>query len=207
MKKIYHPYFPAKLILITITSLFFSLKFFHSWKISDSLAHLILAILLLLIFIACSKPLIEWKRIEIKNGYIIIFIRFFKPLKIKISESLYQVVKINQTVRSFRFRYGSNYTQVSPIIYKDGDEMTKIITKYMDEHKISVEVIQKKFKSRSSDIGWRRFIMKIGFEPTECKSLLLRNQFSNAFALEQKQAFAHRGSPWQSDLKMQDYSP
>jgi hypothetical protein len=94
-----------------------------------------------LIFIACSKPLIEWKRIEIENGYIIIFKRFFKPLKIKISESLYQVIIKDENIRSFRFRYGKYYTQVSPIIYENGDEMTKTVTDYMNKHKISVEVI------------------------------------------------------------------
>jgi hypothetical protein len=141
MKEIYHPYFLRKLILITITSGFFSLKLFSSWGSSGSLVHLFFAISLLLIFIACSKPLIEWKRIEIENGYIIIFKRFFKPLKIKISESLYQVIIKDENIRSFRFRYGKYYTQVSPIIYENGDEMTKTVTDYMNKHKISVEVV------------------------------------------------------------------
>jgi len=120
---------------------FFSLKLFSIWRSSGSLVHLSFAILFLLVFIACSKPLIEWKRIEIENGCIVIFKRFFKPLKIKISESLYQVVIKGENIRSFRFRYGKYYTQVSPIIYKNGDEMTKTVTGYMSKNKMSVEVV------------------------------------------------------------------
>jgi len=143
MKEIYHPTFPGKLILIMITSWLFSLKLFPIWQSSGSFAHLFFATLFLLVFIACSKPLIEWKRIEIENGYIVIYKRFFKPLKIKISESLYQVVIKGENVRSFRFRYGKYYTQVSPIIYKNGDEMTKTVTGYMikNKNKMSVEVV------------------------------------------------------------------
>ena len=141
MKEIYHPNFPGKLILITITSCFFSLKLFSSWESSGSLVHQFFAILFLLVFIACCKPLIEWKRVEIENGYIIIIKRFHKPLKIKISESLYQVIIKDENIRSFRFRYGKYCTQVSPIIYKNGDEMTKTVTDYMNKHKISVDVV------------------------------------------------------------------
>ena len=144
MKEIYHPHFPGKLILIIITSWFFSLKLFSSWESSGSFVHLFFAILLLSVFIACSKPLIEWKRVEIENGYIIIFKRFFKPLKIKISESLYQVVIKDEIIRSFRFKYGKYYTQVSPIIYRNGDEMTKTVTDYMNKHKISVEFVTRR---------------------------------------------------------------
>ena len=141
MKEIYHPKFPGKLILITITSCFFSLKLFSSWGSSGSLVHQFFTILFLVVFIACCKPLIEWERVEIENGYIIIFKRFYKPLKIKISESLYQVNIKDENIRSFRFRYGKYYTQVSPIIYKNGDEMTKTVTDYMNKHKISVDLV------------------------------------------------------------------
>ena len=103
MKEIYHQHFPLKLFIIAIMSFFFSLILFSLWGSSESLVHLFLANLFLLIFIVCSKPLIEWRRIEIENGYIIIFKRFFRPLKIKISESLYQVVMHDDNIRSFVF--------------------------------------------------------------------------------------------------------
>lgn len=141
MKEIYHPHFPGTIVLMMITSCLLSLKSFSSWESSGSFLYLFFAILLLLVFIICSKPLLEWKKIEIENGYIIIFKRFFKPLEIKISESLYQVVLIDKTICSFRFRYGKYYTQISPSIYKNGDKLTKTITDHMEKHKIIVEVV------------------------------------------------------------------
>ena len=141
MNEIYQQRFPKKLILIAITSFIISLKLFSMWGNSDSLIHLFFANLFLLIFIVCLKPLVEWRRIEIENGYIIIFKRFFKPLKIKISESLYQVVMYDKNILSFRFRYGKYYTQVSPTIYKNGDSLTKTLTDYMDTHKLRIEIV------------------------------------------------------------------
>jgi len=143
MKKIYHPHFPGTIILIAIISWFISLQLFFSWKSLGSLMHLVFAILFLLVFIACSKPLIEWKRIEIENGYITIFKRFFKPLKIKISESLYQIVIQDDKIRSFRFKYGEYQTQISPVVYKNGDEMTETIVDFIKKHKIIVDAVIK----------------------------------------------------------------
>ena len=145
MREIYHLRFPGKLLFITILSFFFSLKLFANWNISGSMLHLFFAIFILLIFLLLSKPLIIWQRVEIEDGYIIIFKRFFKPIKIKISESLYQIVINGEAIRSFRFRYSKNYyVQVSPIVYKNGNEMSKTVTNYMDKHKIVVEVVGSK---------------------------------------------------------------
>lgn len=47
---------------------------------------------------------------------------FFKPIKVNISKSLYQVVVRDEEIQSFRFRVGENRTQVSPLVYKDGDK-------------------------------------------------------------------------------------
>ena len=141
MKEIYYQKFPWTLIIIAITSCIFSLKLFSISGSSDSLVHLFLANLFLLICIACSKPLIEWRRIEIESGYIIIFKRFFRPLKINIAESLYQIVMRDENIRSFRFRYGRYYTQVSPMIYQNGDKMAKTLTDYLSKHNIRIEVV------------------------------------------------------------------
>ncbi len=102
---------------------------------------LIFADLFLLFSIICTKPLIEWRRIEIENGYIVIFKRFYNSLKINILESVHEVVIKDKDIRSFRFRYGNNYIQVSPVIYKNGDEMAKTIIDYIDKYNIVVEVV------------------------------------------------------------------
>jgi len=141
MKEIYHPHFPGAVVLIAIASCLLSLKLFSSWESSGLFVYQFFAILLLMVCVLCSKSLIEWKRIEIENGYIVIFKRFFKPIVIEISESLYQVVQKDKTICSFHFRYGKYYTQISPAIYINGDNLTKTITDHMKKHKIIVEVV------------------------------------------------------------------
>ncbi len=142
MKKTYHPKFPMTIFLVMITSWFFSLKLFSNWKISGSTIYLVFAIFFLLVFMIFSKPLLEWKRIEIENGYISVFKRFYKPLRINIAESLYQVVVMDDYIRSFHFKCGKYYrTQISPVIYKNGDEMTKTLSNYILKHNIDVDVI------------------------------------------------------------------
>jgi len=141
MKEIYHPYFPVPTTLIVIISCFFSLKLYFSWENSGSLLCLFSAIFFLLVFMLCSIPLIEWKRIEIENGYIIIYKRFYKPLKINICESLYQVTMKDKIIRSFHFRGGKYEVQVSPVIYKNGYQMAKTVTDYIKKHKIIVNIV------------------------------------------------------------------
>ena len=144
MKKVYDLYIPNKFIFIMITSLLISLKLFSSWSNSRSSIYMIFAIFFLLIFTIGLKPIIILKRIEIENGYLSIVKRFYKPLKINIAESLYQVVITDNIILYFRFRRGEyHHVQISPAIYKNGDEMTKTLSEYIKKHNIDVDVVHK----------------------------------------------------------------
>jgi len=90
---------------------------------------------------ALFHSLIEWKRIEIENGYIIIYKRFYKPLKINICESFYQATMTDKIIRSFHFRGGKYEVPVSPVIYKNGYQMAKTVTDYIKKHKIIVNIV------------------------------------------------------------------
>ncbi len=141
MKQIYHQKFPWILIVIAIASGIASYKYYSNYGVSSSLVHLLLANIFLLVTIVCSKPLVEWRRIEIDDVYIVIFKRFFSPIKIKISESLYQVVMHNEDVRSFRFRCGESYTQVSPTIYQNGDKLSNKLKEHIKNHKLRIDIV------------------------------------------------------------------
>jgi len=106
------------------------------------LVHLLLENFFLLVSIACSKPLVEWRRIEIDDERIVIYKRFFRPLVIDISDSLYQVIMRNEDIRSFRFRYGEYYTQVSPMIYRNGNGLSMKLKDHIRKHELCIEVVE-----------------------------------------------------------------
>jgi len=142
MKEVYHQSFPTMLIIIAIASGIASYEFFSNYGDSNSLVHLLLANLFLLVAIVCLKPLVEWRRIEIDDECIIISKRFFSPIVINISDSLYQVVMHNEDIRSFRFRCGEYYTQVSPAIYQNGNSLSMKLKDHIRKHKLCIEVVE-----------------------------------------------------------------
>ncbi len=144
MKKVYNLYIPNKFIFIMISSLLVSLKLFSSWNNSASSMYLIFAIFFLLIFVIGLKPIIILKKIEIENGYLFVFKRFYKSLRINIAESLYQVVVMDDRILSFRFRRGEYHqVQISPALYKNGDDMAKTLSEYIKKHNLPVDVLIK----------------------------------------------------------------
>ena len=150
MQKTYHPHPPQMLfvMLIILISCFLSIWLISKWQTSENWVVLLPLIFLVIIFIACSRPLIEWREIVIEDGWIIISKRFCNPLKLNISDSLYQIVLKDEDIRSFRFRINNKYAQISPDSYNKGTEMTKEIISYMKKHKITVEAVPKKVLPR-----------------------------------------------------------
>ncbi len=128
-------------VVIIIVSSIACYKFYINYWSSSSLIDLVLANIFLLVAIVCIKPIIEWRRIEIDDEDIVIFKSFFKPLRISISESLYQVVMHNKDTRSFRFRYGDRYTQVSPVIYRNGIDLSNRLTDHIRRHNLHIDVV------------------------------------------------------------------
>jgi hypothetical protein len=144
MKKTYHLYFPISFVFVIIISGLISLKLFFSWRDSGSSVQLVFAIVFFLVSLMFAKPIIDWRIIEIESDYLTVITRFLKPLRINIAESLYQIVIVNDRIRSFRFRRGeSHHYQISPVIYKNGDDMAKTISEYIKKHSIDVDVLIK----------------------------------------------------------------
>jgi len=91
--------------------------------------------------IVIVKPIIEWRRIEIDNEWIIIYKLFFKPIKINISQSLYQVVMNKDETLSYRFRVGKDYIQVSPQVYKNGQRLSNRLKNHMSQNRLFVKAV------------------------------------------------------------------
>lgn len=138
---VYHQRFPLHIYLILIASMYAIYSFYTKYSQTDSIYYMILTSLFLLIFIIFIKPVITWRSIEIDDSFITVHKLFCKPIKMKISDSLYQVVYNNDDIRSYRFRHGKYYVQISPIIYRNGQELSKIIIDHMKRKKLVVEVV------------------------------------------------------------------
>ena len=132
---------PLTAMIITISSGLACYVFYSSYSETGSLTQLSLANLFLLVTIILLKPITEWRSIKIDHEFITIFKLFYKPIKINISESLFQVVIQQGEIRSFRFKEGENYTQISPIIYKNGNRLSKRLKDHITRNKLVIEVV------------------------------------------------------------------
>ena len=141
MKEIYHQKVPWMVVVIIMVSSIACYKFYVNYWNLNSLVDLVLANFFLLITVICMKPIIEWRRIEIDDEYIIIYKSFFKPLRINISESLYQVKIHNQDTHSFRFRCGEYYTQVSLVVYRNGLILSHRLTDHIKRHNLNIDFV------------------------------------------------------------------
>ena len=100
------------------------------------------AIIPLVLFIACARPVIENRSISVGDGSIIIHQRFCQPQKFKLAKDLYQIVMKDEAVRSFRFQTGHNKSiQISPAPYQTGHELSEAILERIKQEGIVVEMV------------------------------------------------------------------
>ena len=137
----YHQSIPLVVMIVAIASAAGSYVCYSAYSANHSVANLVLANIFLVIAIIFVKPIIEWRRITIENDFLTIHKLFFRPIKINISESLYQVVMKNDDIRSYRFRVGKYYTQVSPPLYKNGIDLSKRLKDHIAQNQLVVEVV------------------------------------------------------------------
>jgi hypothetical protein len=114
--EVYHQSIPLVVTIAATASVLSSYFYFSSYGETGSVAHLVLANIFLLVTIIFLKPFIEWRRIAINNGVIMIYKLFFKPIRINISESLYQVVMKNGDMRSYRRIHGIETGQLRQLV-------------------------------------------------------------------------------------------
>jgi hypothetical protein len=129
-------------IIVMFISVAIAVWLILKWQSSGSAFDLIGFIFFALIFLACVRPVIEWTRIRIEDGHVVLQKRFGKPLRFKISDSIYKVVLKGDRVRSFRFRTNNGYVQISPLAYTDEKELAEKILYHINKSKVAVEVVE-----------------------------------------------------------------
>ena len=140
-KEVYHQSIPLVVVIATIASMVATYVCYTNYSETESIAHLILANIFLLIAIIFVKPIVEWRRIEIDNQFITIHKLFFRSIRINISQSIYQVVMNKDEIRSYRFRIGKNYTQISPQVYANGQGLSTRLKAHIARNKLSIDAV------------------------------------------------------------------
>ena len=140
-KEIYHQAIPLFVVIVTIVSMVSTYYFYTKFSETESIVDLVLANVCLLIAIIFVKPIVEWRRIEIDDKSIAIYKFFFRPIRINISQSLYQVVMNNDGIRSYRFRVGDSYTQISPQAYVNGKALSKRLDAHIARNKLVIDAV------------------------------------------------------------------
>jgi hypothetical protein len=136
-----HPRKMIGVIIMMFISVAIAVWLILKWQSSGSVFDLIGSIFFALIFLACARPVIEWRKIRIEDGYVVLQKRFGKPLRFNISDSIYKVVLKGDRVRSFRFRTNNRYVQISPLAYTDEKELAEKILYHINKSKVAVEVV------------------------------------------------------------------
>jgi len=102
---------------------------------------LLLAFFFFLIFIVFANPIIEWRTIAVENGFLTVFKRFYRPIKVNISDSIIQIKMQNNKVHSFFFRIDGKYIQIAPANYTKGSELSERIMAYVKKQNAASNVI------------------------------------------------------------------
>ena len=129
--------------IVSVISFAFAVFFFRQWQNTNSLIYLVLFFISFAVFVFFLYPIFLNQKVKIEDGKVTFIHRMKKPLTVKISESLFEIVtKADQPV-SFRFRSGRRRTQLSPVSYKNGDKLLKLLMERIKKEKIIVRIISK----------------------------------------------------------------
>jgi hypothetical protein len=131
--------------LISTVFIFFGLTIFSSiaWFRSESPWYLWLFLVSIFVFMALLRPVIEKRKVCIRNGNIIVLHRIGKPLNVNIAKCLYEIVVEGEDIKNFRFRTERRRIQVSPQGYIDGDELMKEIKDVIKREKITARIVER----------------------------------------------------------------
>lgn len=140
-KEVYHQSIPAFVLVVIASSMIVTFVLFSNYSKTESFTQLIFANIFLLIAIIFIKPIVEWRRIAVDSNYITVHKLFFKPIVINITQSLYQVVIYKDEIRSYRFRVGENYIQISPQAYRNGYNLSKRLKLHIARNNLFIDAV------------------------------------------------------------------
>ncbi|BBO85784.1 hypothetical protein DSCO28_63500 [Desulfosarcina ovata subsp. sediminis] len=87
-----------------------------------------------------SYPFIIWRTIIVDDGFITIYKRFYKPIRINIKKSIEQIYIEKNNMDLIVFKIHGNYIHISPRNYTRGDELSKYIAAYVKKKSVYINI-------------------------------------------------------------------
>ena len=144
MKQTYSTEFLPRLGFFTIISIIMmnlALYYIIAWMNSHSNTDAIVALILTSLFVLFFKPIFIHQKVITKRDKIIFLYRFGRKLEFDIAKSLFQIVKIDGEMESFRFKSKTGRAQVTPKGYVNGEELMSYLKRNMLKKTLKVEYI------------------------------------------------------------------
>jgi len=125
-----------------VVSFSLSVLFLVLFLMSTSLWYLVFLVLPLLYFLSMLYTIFLNQRLILHGNNITILRRMYKPLTDNMADCLYKIIVRNGTMFSlrFRFRNGLRVVQISPSVYKNGDQLLQHLTAIIDQENIVVDI-------------------------------------------------------------------
>lgn len=141
MKQIHTTKPPVFVIIGLIISSALCVKMYFWWRDSETWVAFVLVFFFFLIFMVFANPLITWRTITVEDKILTVFKRFYRPVKVYIPDSLFQINMQNNKVHSFSFRVDDQYFQIVPSHYTKCDELSDNIMTYVKKKNVSINDI------------------------------------------------------------------
>ena len=141
MKQKYYPKPPVFILVGLILSFVLSATMCLWWEASGTWIAIVLAIFFFLLFILCANPLVTWRTIVVDEDFLTVFKRFYKPMRVNITDSIYRINLKDNKVHLFLFKIDEKYFHIAPANYTKGSKLSEQIMAYVKKQDISVNVI------------------------------------------------------------------
>jgi len=112
----------------------------YCWNQKENWICLAIAVIPLLGVIGYGKPLLFLQHVVInKDKTVTIRYWFGEGYTEKIAKALYEILVKNDEIRSYRFNIQGQLFQVSPCVYKHGDDLASILEPFTKKKNISIK--------------------------------------------------------------------
>ena len=112
----------------------------YFWSTRGSWIYLAIAFILFITTIGYGQNLLFLQHVVIgEDKTITIRYWFGKGYTEEISKALYEILTKDAKIRSYRFNIQGNLYQVSPFVYKDGDDLVSILASFTKNKNINVK--------------------------------------------------------------------
>jgi len=139
---IYEPRLGGATVIATVMIILMGI-FGTKWFAHDSLGYGILGFLALIGFVVFGFPVLNKQVVTVRGASITFSSRWGVLCVCKMPDDLSQIIIKDEKPVTFVFKVGNSSVQVSPLGYKNGDQLLDYFEKAMRKGKVVAEIVRK----------------------------------------------------------------